>query len=39
MSTMPEIRIDRTKALAEEPGPDGNGSLVQEITERLPGRV
>ena len=35
----PEIRIDRTKALAEEPGLDGNVSLVQEITERLPGRV
>ena len=39
MRTMPEICIDRTKALAEEPGLDGNVSLVQEITERLPGRV
>ena len=39
MRTMPEIRIDRTKALAEEPGPDGNESLVHEITERLPRRV
>jgi hypothetical protein len=34
MKIMPEIRIDRSKPLAEEPG-----WPLQRITERLPGRV